>query len=463
MIPSLSDHKGKDQENPYKLQNSNSYITRGLSKEEDIQFRTLILDFPNQFQNLQSENETSIRNALKYLVEITSFNQAHPSIKQIQLYERLLILLFHATDISIINDLTCILKAIIGMTNHDLTDELLSYLFSLLDNQQLARNGIVLEIYQNIFEILIKRISQLPDKLNLQPFYNFVGLSPNLDRSVARFICKYQKFKFDPESIDIIFAGVNIFINSPYIRDSGFYVIKIVGKTIEHFEEERKIEDYSEAILQFNNFWAFDDSDINSLLFLLMQFGLSREVLNNLLENGGYQAIYKSLDTDDSNSESGAFELLAFVLKNEDWKCPFSIDDVLSITTSRIFNGTMKIRNAAGQFLAVVAQLNPSLFVDSFMTYNENDSDENPDPKNYARCFGFLLQMSERIEKDEIYDGLAAIGKYFYNMNKLFEFKETCSGYDIDSYAESDAQEEKYEASASLFYYTYICHIFTVE
>lgn len=430
--------------------------TYDLPVDQQKHFFELLEKYNQNLAKLHDENMQNVQVSLKYFIELYNFHQRVDKLQNVDLFSKLQALFIETTDINILHDILQVLYHFTSIFKLDIAEEFLQSIIIRLGDSSVQKTNQVIEMDIIMLELLIRYFNFVPelDPKFIELLASNINFAPNLDILVNRFMVKYQKYHFNPNNNEIIAHFINFALNSSYANAAAFYIIKLMLKTLTQNHNREVTQNFDELIRRLCVFWQLEDSNVNSMLFLLLSFDLPQETLILFLQNGGSDAITKSIANDDIISENCAFILLSELLDN--WHFSFTIDDTLAIAVNRIYNGTMKVRNMAGCFMAKVATKFPQHFVESFNEYNTEDDDENPDPKNYARAYAFLLKHDRGINKDELYDSLCSIGSLFNRNDKMHEFRNTCAGYDIDTYAESDACDDEYSNSATIFYETYI-------
>lgn len=163
--------------------------------------------------------------------------------------------------------------------------------------------------------------------------------------------------------------------------------------------------------------WDLSD-DVNSNLFMICDSGLPRELVAELLEIKGNEALERAIA---AQADESAFELLGSLAK---WR-----DDstrLLPIVIRTIFEGGFSSRGSAGVCLARFIQAQPGLFAPSFTIESDEESETN-----FAQAAAAVLALDHVAGRIAVMDALASLHEYFLQTGQIHEFSETLDFYHI--------------------------------
>ena len=232
-------------------------------------------------------------------------------------------------------------------------------------------------------------------------------------------------------------------------------------------ENKDLFEEHGELIMNFSSLWGQNEKT-DVLLLNIAEMTNSISFLKSFLEPGGFTALQNAIQSDNSSLLSAAFSLLS-TLDLNDWICPFSFEELLPLIVPIIWNGSMIMKWEAAKFMSMVAENKPEIFYPSFLEPNNEDSNEDPDPLNYARAFFFIIEIAvDDLENPiivDIFDGLYSIGRFFHKKDQIHEFRETLDFYGITDYIGNfnDSQNNDIVSSVDNFNYTCVECLFKFD
>jgi hypothetical protein len=436
------------------------YVT--LPPEKEGEYQKMMKIYNENLEMLQSGDPGLMRSASGFFEHLFSFGRADLLYANQRMLSILCSVVFSIDDA---NCMASVMHALIGflkLTGFPLSNEISLEILERINALSAPLAG--LTKYASCLYLLLKHIISCIDEFELteeliQSSGALLCLDPELDISMIRMIRKHQKYKYKESLNDMVFSFVKAACSSPFFQNSCCFIIKLMltcQKKMTNKEDKAIIDNDLELIAPFISLWNISEN-LDILLFDLASATTKNATLIELMSNGGFDALIRSLQSESDNLIKAAFELL-YTFNANNWICPFTIEEILPLTVSVIWKGSIPTKWAAGRFLARVAVERSSLFYESFLNSNAEDSNEDPAPDNYARAFAFLIEIGADNENKalaDIFDGLYEIGRHFKTKNQVHEFKETLDYYEISDYTcnFTDSQDEDINEAAENFYY----------